>query len=176
MNVISEQQFRNTNTFRIINERVNIDPFADSAFLPFKQLSSKPKGAYFEKLFEEYASALGENISKAENTGHDRISDVYGKVEVKGSFGWITNGVITHFRWQQIRPNQDYDNVVFIAAYPHEIKFYIADKETVRENVEIQDGRGRWIHNQHGGMKVNSGTFFLDGFPKDFPWMEEYSV
>ena len=36
--------------------------------------------------------------------------------------------------------------------------------------VEVQDKNGRWIHNQHGGKKVNSGTFFIDGMPKDFSW------
>jgi hypothetical protein len=63
--------------------------------------------------------------------------------------------------------------VVFVAAYPDRVEFYEADKATVRTNVEVQDSDGNWIYNQHGGKKVNSGTFCIDGFPEDFPWMKK---
>jgi hypothetical protein len=76
----------------------------------------------------------------------------------------------THFRWQQIRTNQDYDIICFVAVYPEVIQFYAATKYEVKSIVEVQDENGYWIYNQHGGKTVNSGTFFLDGMPKDFSW------
>ena len=35
-------------------------------------------------------------------------------------------------------------------------------KQDIKDKLELQDEKGNWIHNQHGGLKVNSGTFFLD--------------
>ena len=81
----------------------------------------------------------------------------------------------THFRWQQIRPDQDYDDVVFIAVYPDRVEFYEAEKATVREAVEIQDENGYWIHNQHGGKRVKSGTYFLGWInPPTFHGCKQY--
>ena len=94
---------------------------------------------------------------------------VTGKKEIKGSFLW---GSGTHFRWQQIRTAQDYDDVVFVCIYPDRVEFYEADKNVIKSVVEKQNEKGEWIHNQHGGKTVNSGTFFLDGLPTDFNWMK----
>ena len=84
-------------------------------------------------------------------------------------------GTGTHFRWQQIRPGQDYDDMVFVCVFPDRVEFYEADKQTVTAAVEVQDEKGNWIYNQHGGKTVNSGTFCLDGFPKRF-LMDERSM
>ena len=102
------------------------------------------------------------------NTDHDtRINGK--KVEVKGSLLWGTDA--SHFRWQQIRPSQDYDVIVFVAIYPNRIEFHAATKDVVTEFVQTPDKDGNFVHNQHGGKTKNSGTFFLDGFPEDFPFM-----
>ena len=156
---------------------VSVDIYKDSNFKVFKDMSSKKKGAEFERIVEEYAIRLGNTVAPPESSEHDRkisgIESQWGikKAEIKGSFLWGTG---THFRWQQIRPGQDYDVMVFLAIYPQKINFYYATKDVVKAAVEIQDERGYWIHNQHGGMKVNSGTFFIDGMPEDFPWMKKW--
>jgi hypothetical protein len=77
----------------------------------------------------------------------------------------------THFRWQQIRTNQDYDLICFLAVYPDKVELLGATKDEVCYNLEVQDENGFWKFNQHGGKKVNSGTFAIDGFPEDFHWM-----
>lgn len=153
----------------ILNEHED-DYYLGSVFQPLKQLSSKKKGKYFEKIFEEYCISKGKKVEKPKNSDHDRIVDGL-KVEIKGSFMW-DNG--THFRWQQIRPAQDYDLMVFVAVYHSSIVFLYADKDTVKKYVEVQNDKGEWIHNQHGGKRTNSGTFFLDGMPEDFFWMNDY--
>ena len=68
-------------------------------------------------------------------------------------------------------PSQDYDFIVFMSFRPDCCDFHICDKETARRNLEIQDENGNWTHNQHGGKKVNSGTFFIDCDPRTVSWM-----
>lgn len=164
---VSAYQFAQMDVAKIIESEMDNDPYRGTAFYPLKSASSKKKGAYFEKIYQEYMESKGCVVEKPQNSDHDRIVDKR-KKEIKGSFLWEGG---SHFRWQQIRPSQDYDDMVFIAVYPDRIEFYEADKETVRAAVEVQNEKGEWIHNQHGGKKKNSGTFFLDGFPNDFPWL-----
>jgi hypothetical protein len=145
----------------------NTDIYRDSPFRVFKEMSSKKKGRYFENLVQEYLSKQGYEVKRSKNSDYDRI--VNGKrVEIKGSLLW---GDGTHFRWQQIRPRQDYDVVCFVAFFPNRVEFHGATKREVCYNIEVQDEKGFWTFNQHGGKRVNSGTFAIDGFPKDFPWM-----
>jgi hypothetical protein len=145
----------------------NNDPYKNSPFRIYKQMSSKRKGKYFEKIVHEYLQKQGYKVDKAVNSDHDRVINDLIKLEIKGSLLW---GDGTHFRWQQIRPSQDYDIICFVAVYPEAIRFYAATKYEVKSIVEVQDENGHWIYNQHGGKTMNSGTFFLDGMPKDFSW------
>jgi hypothetical protein len=158
------------NSYQCHNEALieqNNDPYKNSPFRIYKQMSSKRKGKYFEKIVEEYLKKQGYKVGKAVNSDHDRVINDLIKLEIKGSLLW---GDGTHFRWQQIRPNQDYDVICFVAVYPEAIRFYAATKDVVKSIVEVQDHNGHWIHNQHGGKTMNSGTFFLDGIPEDFSW------
>ena len=162
------EEYTATETNRLILEDAYKDPYQNSPLLPLKRLSSKKKGKFFEKLYEEYVTLQGKSVTPPHNPEHDRITNGR-KKEIKGSFLWGTG---THFRWQQIRPHHDYDDIVFIAAYPDRVEFYEADKQTVANFVQQKNEKGEWVYNQHGGKKVNSGTFFLDGFPEDYEWMK----
>jgi hypothetical protein len=168
---ISADEFKNYAVVQDIFKENIDDYYSGSVFQPLKQLSSKKKGKYFESIFEEYCVGKGKKVDKPLNSDHDRIVDGL-KVEVKGSFIWSGS---TNFRWQQIRPAQDYDIMVFIAVYHSSIEFYSATKDTVTKYVQVQNEKGEWIHNQHGGKRVNSGTFFLDGVPEDYTWMKKYN-
>ena len=161
MTTLTPSDYINTDVFQSITDDIEKDIYIGSVFLPLKNLSSKKKGAMFEKLYHEFKLSQGCVVTKPINSDHDRIVDGV-KVEIKGSFLW---GDGSHFRWQQIRTNQDYDVVVFIAVYPDRIEFYQADKQTIKDNIEVQDSEGKWIYNQHGGQRVNSGCFCIDGFP-----------
>jgi len=167
--LITAEQFQNTETNKAIVERKEKNPYKGTPLESFHSLSSKTKGKFFEQLVEEVAKSNGADASRGGSSDHDRR---FGGqlVEIKGSFLW---GEGTHFRWQQIRTAQNYDKIIFVAAYPDRIEFYEADKATVKKKLEVQDSQGNWTYNQHGGKKVNSGTFFLDGFPEDFPWMKK---
>jgi len=167
--MLNANDFVNTQTYAEITADTVKCPYVNSAFKVLKNMSSKKKGKYFERMYEEYMTSKGCKVEKPRNSDHDRVCNDR-KKEIKGSFLW---GEGSHFRWQQIRPDQDYDDVVFIAVYAEEVKFYEADKETVRKAVEIQDADGNWKFNQHGGKRVKSGTYFLDGKPEDYEWMKE---
>ena len=156
----------------VINNR-DIDPYADSQFKPIKDMTSKRKGRFFELLTEEYVDReLKMTVSKPKNTEHDTVINGK-KVEIKGSFRWVVDGQLKHYRWQQIRPSQDYEYIVFLAVDPKNIRFYCASKQEVSDFVTIQDSNGNFPYNQHGGMTVNSGCFRIDGFPEDFPFMRD---
>ena len=162
-------KFTESKTNDLINEINNKDPYSNSSLRSFKSLSSKRKGKFFEELCQEYYENLQQVVDKPENTQHDRIISGL-KKEIKGSFLW---GEGTHFRWQQIRVDDDYDQVIFMAAYPDRIELYEADKDIVKKKLCVQDADGNWPYNQHGGKTKNSGTFFIDGFPQDFDWMRK---
>lgn len=150
-----------------LNEKNN-DPYLNSPFRVYKEMSSKKKGKYFELIVEQYLKKQGYNVTKSQNSDHDRV--VNGKkLEIKGSMLW---GEGTHFRWQQIRTSQDYDVMCFVAIYPDRIELYGATKDVVKCNLEVQDDRGNWIYNQHGGKRTNSGAFVIDGMPEDFGWFQ----
>ena len=160
-------KFIESKTHKQISDAVKTNPYANSILKEFKSQSSKRKGKFFEILCQEYFESLGQIVEKPTNTEHDRIISG-SKKEIKGSFLW---GEGTHFRWQQIRVHDDYDSVIFIAAYPDRIELYEADKPTILQHLYIQDAAGNWPHNQHGGKTKNSGCFFVDGFPNQFSWM-----
>jgi hypothetical protein len=166
--MLTAQDYLKSSTHKSILMEQAVDPYANSAFKQFKSLSSKKKGKFFEMLYEEYMTDKGCKVERPDNSDHDRKCNSR-KKEIKGSFLWGTG---THFRWQQIRPGQDYDDMVFVCVYPTHVEFYEADKQTVTAAVEIQDENGFWTHNQHGGKRVNSGTFCLDGKPEQYPWMQ----
>ena len=146
----------------------DIDPYNGSPFQIYKEMSSKRKGKFFEMIVAEYCENLGCGVFPPENSDHDRI--ISGKkVEIKGSMLW--EGHEELFRWQQIRPAQDYDMMVFLAMYPDRIDLFASTKKEVSDFVQKQDEDGNFVHNQHGGKSINSGTFFLQGKPSDFPFM-----
>jgi hypothetical protein len=144
------------------------DIYLMSPFKIYKDMSSKKKGMYFEMLVEEFLQKKGYTVERASTSDYDRLVNGSVRVEIKGSLLWGTG---SHFRWQQIRTQQDYDVICFVAIYPDRIEFLGATKKEVCYNVEVQDANGYWTFNQHGGKKVNSGTFAIDGFPADFSWM-----
>jgi hypothetical protein len=152
-----------------LNEKTEC-PYTNSPFEIYKNLSSKKKGKYFELIVKEYLCNKGYKISKAFTPDHDCVVDGSLKLEVKGSLLWGTG---THFKWQQIRTNQDYDVICFLAVYPDGIKLFAATKEVAIKELVFQDEQGFWPYNQHGGKKKNSGTFAFDVKPNEIPsWFQ----
>jgi hypothetical protein len=169
--MLTAKDYLSTKVCEQVNKELANDRYKDSAFLPLKNLTSRKKGSQIEYLYQEYMKSKGKKNPSKHKTDCDRIVDGR-KKEIKGSFLWNNENGKLQFRWQQIRPGQDYDDVVFLAFFPDRLEIYEANKETVRSVVEVQDEKGNWPHNQHGGKRVNSGTFYLHGTLSKFPWMK----
>lgn len=174
---MTQEEFAKSSLYKSILQAKSKDPYQNSSFKDLKDLSSRRKGLEMEKIFELIAKSYGFDVAKFVNDGesksdYDRVCEGK-KIEIKGSFLWEGSD---KFRWQQIRTNQNYDYVVFLAFYPKEVKCYYASKEEVVANLEVQDANGKWTYNQHGGKSKNSGTFCIDGIPSDFSWMKEFTA
>lgn len=143
-----------------------VNPYRDSPFGVYQRMSSKRKGTYGEHIFEEFATRRGHHVSKALTSDHDRIVDGV-KVEVKTSFLWTGTD---DFRWSQIRRDQDYDVLVFLAVWPQRIDFYAATKADALRHLDVVDSQGRRTHNQHGGITADSGTLWVSGLPENIEW------
>jgi hypothetical protein len=167
--MISPEEYSKYFCVKDLENKSKNDPYLGTPFYSAKILSSRSKGAFFEKLTEEYIEKFSYNIKvdKRKNADHDIIVNDK-KIEIKGSTLWMDNkGLLTKFRWQQIRIKQDYEMMIFLAMYPDKVKFYYASKQDLIDNLDPL------LYNQHGGKGVDSGTMFIDGYPEDFEWMKE---
>ena len=168
--MITEKEILKYSTYKeIIKESITCI-YKESKILPLKNLSSKKKGSKFEKITKEWLQSLGAIVEKSScGTQSDYLVDGI-RVEIKGSFLW---GDGTHFRFQQIRTTQEYDVILFLCVFPTHVEFYVCSKKESKDNLEIQNKKGQWTHNQHGGKNKNSGTFFIDCFPSQINWMHK---
>ncbi len=197
---MSASEWKETSISKDLEKEVLNDPYYNGPFWTLKTRSSKSKGTLFEKIYEYYFNSKGfivkrpgemKDVSKKEKSHFDRVliyddnDNVVGwsqtlekgqkRVEIKGSFGWIDKktGTISNYKFQQIRPDQQYDSIVFIYVMPDRIEFWETDKESLLEVIHETDENGKLIHGQHGG-KESTETFWLSGFPEDFSsWMKE---
>jgi len=131
--------------------------YDNSPFKHIKAMGAKQKGKYYELITENVLSKLGYSVRKPENTEHDRIFNNI-KTEIKGS---TLNKNTDHFSFLQIRPSQDYAQLMFTMCYPDKLIIMKMDKEIVLQN--IQNGT---FKKQHGGNKADSGTYMYYGEQK----------
>tara|TARA_A100001515_G_scaffold23429_2_gene18042 strand:+ start:117 stop:671 length:555 start_codon:yes stop_codon:yes gene_type:complete len=149
--------------FEDMKNEVNNSPYYGSTFEYFWMASSGKKGVYGERFLDIISDDMnipcysGKEVKKHELVQFDRISDfdrvievggVYYKVEVKTSTEWENNG---GFKFQQIRPNHDYDILVCHFVYPEIIKSFFAWKDSI----DFSQMKG-----QHGGNAAEETKWF----------------
>lgn len=128
--------------------------YVDSIFRHFKALGAKQKGKRGEIITRDVLSKLNFLIESPVSTDHDMILDGV-KCEIKSS----TLGKNTeNFSFLQIRPDQDYDKLIFSMFYPDELVIMSMEKSDVLRNIE--EGV---FKKQHGGNKAESRTFLYYG-------------
>lgn len=132
--------------------------YRDSPFRNLKTLPPKVKGSRYESITEIILRDLGFEVLSPKNTDHDRIVDGE-KCEIKGS---MLNKNSDVFSFLQIRPDQEYDKIVFTLIYPHDILILEMDKSKAIENID----KGHF-KKQHGGDKSESRTFMFYGNEND---------
>lgn len=131
------------------------DPrYDDSPFKHLKNMLPKQKGKKFEQIVECVYRKLGYTVKERSSSDHDKIIDGQ-KCEVKGST--LVKGKDI-FSFLQIRPDQDYDSMIFAMFYPHELTLISMEKQLIEKL--INNGT---FKKQHGGNKSESGTFCYYG-------------
>lgn len=123
----------------------------DSPFLDVYNMIPKSRGAVWEKVIADLFVQSGAEVStKTPTTDYDLIVDGR-RVEVKGS---MCSKNADSFSFLQLRPDQEYDEVLFVCVYPHDFKVFRMDKQTV-----IANCNNGVFGKQHGGKKAESRTF-----------------
>lgn len=138
----------------LLNDSEADKRYIGSKFEKIRYLHPKIKGSRFEKITKNVLEKIGLTVYKPKSTDHDMIVNQE-KIEVKGSTLIMNKN---QFTFLQIRPDQDYDKILFVMAYPKELKIIEMDKNTTIENIENGTFRP-----QHGGKKGNSRTFCYYG-------------
>lgn len=128
--------------------------YANSPFVYLKSLLPKPRGSRYEKITIEVMKKIGYDYKPRTSSDNDAIfNDV--KYEIKGSMLNINSD---NFSFLQIRPDQDYDAVLFAMFYPQELVLMQMSKQKVNENIA-----NNIFKKQHGGNKGQSKTYMYYG-------------
>ena len=128
--------------------------YINSPFMNLKLMHAKQKGSRYEMITECVLKKLGFDVKKPKSTEYDRIINNY-RCEIKGS---TLNKNTTNFSFLQIRPDQDYDKLVFSMFYPDELVIMEMDKEIILKNIA-----SGVFKKQHGGNKAESRTYCYYG-------------
>mgnify|MGYP003346015513 FL=1 len=128
--------------------------YENSIFKHIRYLPPRTKGSFFEKLSKNIFQKLSFQIDKPQSSDHDMIVNNR-KIEVKGSTLGMNKNT---FSFLQIRPDQDYEVIIFVMAYPKELKILEMTKKDVIKNIE-----NNVFKKQHGGKKADSRTFCYYG-------------
>lgn len=128
--------------------------YIDSPFVHLKALSAKQKGSRYELITSQVLRAIGYDVQKPLSTDYDRIVDGF-KCEIKGS---TLAKNTDKFSFLQIRPDQEYDKIIFTMFYPHELVMMEMTKNVVLSNID-----SKIFKKQHGGNKASSGTYCYYG-------------
>lgn len=139
----------------------------DSPFRDLKLMPAKQKGKRFEEISIDLLKKLRYKTKKRTSTDHDVILENK-KVEIKGST--LRRNCEEEFTFLQIRPYQDYEEMLFTCFYPHKVEMWLLDKQAINDNiVNGMSVKGRadiYIKAQHGGSKAQGNdTFCFMGHP-----------
>ena len=138
----------------LLNEDTVDARYINSPFKDLKNLQSRSKGSRFEKIASGIFKALGHTVQKPESTDYDVL--VNGKkYEIKGST--LAKGTNV-FSFLQIRPDQDYDYMMFMMFFPEDLEVLLLNKQQVLDCISKNI-----FKKQHGGKKAESGTYCFYG-------------
>jgi hypothetical protein len=157
----------------------------DSKYECIRNMSSRSKGAFGEKMASDVLSNFGQVETRAQykkRTGFSFSSDVDRLlssfddenllgVEIKLSTTWGDS--FNKFKWQQLRSNQNYDVVVFIGLNPNDVKMWWCSKEDLQNHIFNKNE-----FRQHEGSNGDNETYWLgsnsvDDIPEWFRPIEE---
>ena len=128
--------------------------YANSPFRALKTLGPKVRGSRYEKITIDLMKALGHKYSRRTSTQSDaRFDDT--EYEIKGS---MLGKNSDQFSFLQIRPNQNYDSLMFTMLYPDRVVIMTMTKDQVKHNVEQNV-----FKKQHEGKEGLGATYSYYG-------------
>lgn len=128
--------------------------YDNSVFVHIKAMAAKQKGKYYELMTENILQKMEFSVEKPKSTDYDRIVNGQ-RSEIKGSCLMKNTD---KFTFLQIRPNQDYDQLIFSMFYPNGVYLMVMDKKTIQKNVD-----NGTFKKQHGGKKGDGLTYLYYG-------------
>jgi hypothetical protein len=120
-------------------------------------MQARTKGARFEHITRDVLRKQGHTVGKRLNAGHDAVVNG-SKDEIKGSTLNLDTKNEDKFSFMQIRPDQDYDRILFVMFYPNDLVIMHMDKALVLQLIT-----SGVFNKQHGGNSANSRTFMYYG-------------
>lgn len=132
--------------------------YDNSPFKSFVGLPPKTKGSIYEKIVRSVCSKLGGLVLDPLSSDHDMLFEGE-KYEIKGA---MLDAQGKGFTFNQIRPDQDYDYILFACFYPDGLYMLVMDKS---RSVELCDSGV--FKKQHGGNKADSRTYIYKGTAED---------
>lgn len=105
-------------------------------------------------MVQQFMESLGWEVTKPENTDHDRIIDGY-KTEIKVSTTW--DETLDNWTWQQIR-DQDYERAIFVGVNPNDISIWWVTKDDLRKYIIGRDSK-----RQHAGKDGGQALYWIQG-------------
>lgn len=134
------------------------NPYNKTKLKSIYRLSSSSKSAFAKNMLREYLNAKGIHVGW--NSGRRKYiyitlpNDKKYSGVVKSSFLW-EDGVGEQMRWEQIRTDDEYDIIIFVAIYTTGIKFRYAT---------LADFKG----SHHKLTQHAEGMYMLHGNLRDF--------
>lgn len=139
--------------------RSGADPWVDSPFRWIRTLAPRTKGKVGERISAGLVEARGVVVTKSTSSDADRVFNGV-PIEIKTSTLWDTGT----YRFQQIRPDQEWDVLWCLGLSPHAVHCWAIPKQ-----VAVAYAPG-----QHSGQDA-SETLWLEIDPADpAAWLAPY--
>ena len=139
-----------------------------STFFVLRKMHVRRKGSRMEKQVMHMLQAMGRQVRKKENPGHDCVLDGI-RTEIKGS---CKNDDTGEFSFLQIRPNDDYEDILLLFVYPNTLSLMSIPKENVLALIEEE--HKKWTEAREKGekytRKISPQHSGARGAKQDYSW------
>ncbi len=142
----------------LLNPQRQKSLYDNSPFRNLVGLPPKTKGCIYENIVRSVCSKRGGSVENPISSDHDMILEGE-KYEIKGA---MLDAQGKGFTFNQIRPDQDYDYILFACFYPDGLYMLVMDKS---RSFELCDNG--IFKKQHGGAKADSRTYIYKGTTED---------
>ncbi len=130
----------------------------------YVDLSNTTRGTIAKELAR---NILGGTLLQGNIEGYDIFVNDQ-KIQVKTSSLQLRNEYPV-LSWKQIRPNDPYTHILFIAVYPSDVRMFLVP----RNDIPFSD-----LHQSHGGKRTSAKIYNIETRKTDelFSWMTKHEL